>query len=211
MTPTLWGRASSVNVQKVMWALAECGIAHTRKDAGGKYGQTDTDAFGAMAPFRRVPVWQEEGLVIWESHTILRHLGRGDAAALWPADPSARARADLWMDVANTTLMPPFVGVFFEVVRFAEHERSPDRLKTHLGQLNATLDIFERQLSEQTWLAGPDFTLADIAAGALMYRYFDIGIDRPDRPALAAWYGRLTARPAYRATVMTSYDELRPT
>ena len=117
MTPILWGRASSSNVQKVMWALAETGQPHERRDAGGRYGVTDTDAFAAMYPLRRVPVWQEAGLTLWESHAILRHLGGGPAAALWPDDPAERAVADQWMEFTSTTLAPPFVGAFWQVVR----------------------------------------------------------------------------------------------
>lgn len=209
MTPRLWGRASSVNVQKVMWALAECGLAHERIDAGGRYGRTGDDAFGAMNPNRRVPVWEEAGLVLWESHAILRHLGRGPAAALWPDEPAARARADQWMEFTSTTLLPAFVGVFWQVVRTPEAERSADVLAGHLAALDAATGVLEARLAEAPFLAGDALSLGDIAAGAPMYRYFDIAVPRPERPALAAWYARLTERPAYRETVMTRYDELR--
>ena len=210
MTPTLWGRASSVNVQKVMWCLAECGVTYDRIDAGGRYGRTDEDDFAAMAPLRRVPVWQDGQITVWESHAILRHLGRGPASVLWPDDLSARAVADQWMDFTNTTLMQPFVGVFFQVVRFPPEERSVSVLEKHLKSLHAALDVMEGQLTSSMWLGGEAFTLADIAAGAPMFRYHDIGIERPERPALQAWYQRLTQREAFRANVMTSYDELRP-
>lgn len=209
MTPILWGRASSVNVQKVMWALAEAGLAHERRDAGGRYGVTGTDAFADMNPLRRVPVWQENGLTLWESHAILRHLGRGPAAALWPEDAAQRALADQWMEFTSTTLLPPFVGVFWQAVRLPAAERCETAMAGHLSALDAALDVLEARLAQAPWLAGEAFTLADVAAGAPMFRYHDIDIPRPDRPALGGWYARLCARPAYRGTVMTSYEELR--
>ena len=209
MTPILWGRASSVNVQKVMWALAEAGHPHQRRDAGGRYGRTDTDAFAAMNPLRRVPVWQEDGLTLWESHAILRHLGRGPATALWPADPVARATADQWMEFASTTLLPAFVGTFWQMVRTPADTRSATALERHLAGLDAALDILEARLADRPFLAGAELTLADIPAGATMFRIHDMDIPRRERPALAAWYARLAERPAYRDTVMTSYDELR--
>lgn len=193
-----------------MWALAECGADYIRRDAGGRYGHTDTEAFAAMAPLRRVPVWQEGDLAIWESHAILRHLGRGPASALWPDEVGTRARTDQWMDFVNTTLMPPFIGVFYQMVRFAPHERSAEALEAHRHALDEALDVLEGQLARTPWLAGEVMTLADIAAGTPMFRYHDIDVARPSRPALARWYDRLTQRDAYRATVMTSYDELRP-
>ncbi|RZW11851.1 MAG: glutathione S-transferase family protein [Rhodobacteraceae bacterium] len=209
MTPTLWGRATSVNVQKVMWALAECEIAHTRIDAGGRFGRTESDEFGAMTPLRRVPVWQEDGLTLWESHAILRHLARGPAAALWPETSAERATADQWIEFTTTTLLPPLIGVFYQKVRLALPNRSADLLSTHLGGLDAALDILDARLADSPWVSGPSFSIADIAAGSPMYRYFTMDIPRPHRPALADWYARLTRRSAYRETVMTSYDELR--
>lgn len=208
-TPTLWGRASSVNVQKVMWALTECGIAHERIDAGGKYGRTDTPEFAAMAPMRRVPVWQEEGLTLWESHAILRHLARGPCAALWPEARVEQALADQWIEFTTTTLLPPLIGVFFQTFRLPDNMRSADTLAVALRDLNAALDVLEDALTGRDWLAGDTFSIADIAAGSGMYRYYTLEIPRPGRPALARWYARLSARPAYRETVMTSYEELR--
>ena len=209
MTPVLWGRTSSVNVQKVMWALEECGIPHERFDAGGKYGQTDTVEFGAMNPLRRVPVWQEDGLTLWESHAILRHLARGPAAALWPETRNEQAIADQWIEFTTTTLLPPLIGVFFETVRLPLDQRSPEKLAKHLGALDAALDILDGRISRSPCLAGERFSIADIAAGSPLYRYFTMDIPRPARSALDEWYTGLTERPAYAKTVMTSYEELR--
>jgi glutathione S-transferase len=65
------------------------------------------------------------------------------------------------------------------------------------------------QLPQNTFLAGDDFTLADIQFGHLLFRYFDIPIARPDRPAPRRCYDALTTRPAFREHVMVSYEELR--
>lgn len=209
MTPILWGRASSVNVQKVMWALEECDVVHERIDAGGKYGQTDTAEFGAMNPLRRVPVWQDNGLTLWESHAILRHLARGRASALWPSTNHEQAVADQWIEFTTTTLLPPLIGVFFETVRLPLNKRSAKALDKHLDRLDTALDILDQRLASSPWLAGPAFSIADIAAGSPMYRYFTMDIPRPARSAVDDWYARLTKRPAYAKTVMTSYEELR--
>ena len=209
MKPVLWGRASSVNVQKVMWALSEVGLEYRRIDAGGKYGRTDTAEFFGMNPLGKVPVWEEEGLTLWESHAILRHLGRGPAAALWPDRVDGMAMTDQWMEFVTSTFQPPFLGVFFQKVRLPLAKRTEAALQRSLAQLDAALDVVELRLSESEWLAGDAFGLADVAAGAPMYRYFDMEIPRPSRPAVERWYGALSGRQAYRETVMTSYEELR--
>ena len=51
--------------------------------------------------------------------------------------------------------------------------------------------------------------MADVAAGTPMFRYFHMGIPRQDRLAIAEWYNRMKARPAYQDSAMTSYEELR--
>ena len=69
--------------------------------------------------------------------------------------------------------------------------------------------ILEARLGDNPWVMGADFTLADIVIGHVLYRYFTIEIARPDRPVLAAYYQRLTERPAYAEHVMVSYEPLR--
>jgi glutathione S-transferase len=90
----------------------------------------------------------------------------------------------------------------------AEH-RDAAAIGEAVGVLGNKLDIAEHQVSRHAFLAGDDFTLADIQFGHLLYRYFDIAIDRPNHPALRRYYDRLTARPAFRQHVMVSYEELR--
>ena len=206
MTDRLWGRASSVNVQKVMWALAELDRPHTRIDAGGKYGRTDSAEFRAMNPNARVPVWQEEsGLILWESHAILRHLAR-EAGRLIP-----EPRGDQWMDWGGSTFYPAMIGVFWQVVRTPSSERSEEKITRNLNALESALEILATGLDGTEWLDGAAFSVADIALGAGLYRYFDMDIPRNPPPAITRYYARLTERPAYRNTVMTSYEELRAT
>ncbi len=204
MTPLLWGRASSVNVQKVMWALAELGVVHERIDAGWTYGHTDTDEFASMNPNRRVPVWQEDGLTLWESHAIVRHL-----LSRHSGNVTSRPIADQWMEFTTSTLQPALIGVFWQCVRTPQAERSAQSLARHASSLNAALGILDGRLSEKDWLDGSAISGAEFAAGSLMYRVFDLEWPRAEFLAVEAWYRRLAERDAYRNTVMVSYEELR--
>ena len=76
-------------------------------------------------------------------------------------------------------------------------------------RLEKTLRIADARLADQAFLVGDDFTLADIQFGHVLFRYFDVDIDRADMPGLAGYYERLCARPAFREHVMVSYEELR--
>lgn len=191
----VWGRPSSVNVQKVLWALTEQDRAFETRVVGGKYGGTDTAEFAAMSPVPRVPVLQDGALTLWESHAILRYVSGGVSPL-----------ADQWMEYATSTLQPAFLRLFYEVVRTAPQARTLDADALVAGFL-ATVPPLEWQLQKTQWLGGDRFGMADIAAGTLMYRACDLC--DPLSPHVARWYARLQDRAAYRDIVMTSYAELR--
>jgi glutathione S-transferase len=111
---TIWGRRSSFNVQKVMWLVGELRIEHRRIDAGGQFGGLDTPEFRAMNPLGRVPVLDDNGTVMWESHAILRYLAaRYGQGRFWSESAGERSQVDRWMDWAQTALQPDFLmGVF---------------------------------------------------------------------------------------------------
>ena len=96
----IWGRNTSSNVQKVMWAVGEIGLPHERIDIGGPFGKNREPAYLAMNPNGLVPTLEEEdGFLLWESNSIVRYLAaKHRAGRLEPADLHARARASDWMD-----------------------------------------------------------------------------------------------------------------
>ena len=208
---TVWGRTTSSNVQTVMWALAEIGVAHERIDAGGPFGGLDTPEFGAMNPNRLVPVLRDDGEYLWESASIVRYLGaRYGSEQFWPADPLKRARLDQWSDWTKTTLVPAFLtNVFLPMMRNRPGERDETAIAKGVANLAKVMHVFDKRLSEAAYLGGNEPCFADIVAGALLYRYFTLEIERTDLPNLAAYYERLTKRPAYARHVMVSYDSMR--
>ena len=207
----VWGRRNSINVQKVMWAIGELDIAHEHIDAGGPFGGLDTDEFGAMNPNRRVPVIDDDGKVVWESHAIVRYLAaRYGAGTLWPDDAVLRARSDMWMEWVTADLQPAFVGgVFWNFYRTPEAQRNWPAIRQGIARSAILFRMLDHQLEGQSFIAGERLTIGDIATGAQLYRYFELEIDRPDLPNVMAWYERLKARPAYRQHVMVPFTDLK--
>ncbi|MEM8852264.1 MAG: glutathione S-transferase family protein [Pseudomonadota bacterium] len=207
----VWGRATSSNVQKVMWTVAELGLAHERVDVGGHFGGLDTDQYGALNPHRLVPtVETDDGLVLWESNAIMRHLARQDPARrLWSTDPQGEAEADMWAEWAHNAVSRPVTGLFWALVR----TRKVDHDQALIGQnLKAALDglsAAEGQLSRQAFLAGETLSIADIVLGHILYRYHEMEIDRPHLPALTRYYEGLCERQAYRDHVMVDFTSLK--
>ena len=105
---TVWGRRSSFNLQKVMWLVGELGLEHRHIEAGGRFGDLDTPEFTAMNPHGRVPVIDDDGTIVWESHAILRYLAARHGR-FWSDDPGARSQVDRWMDWSQTALQPDFL------------------------------------------------------------------------------------------------------
>jgi len=207
----VWGRASSSNVQAVMWCIDELGIEHERIDAGFTYGVVDTPVYRSMNPNGTVPMVRDgEGPPLWESAAILRYLAnrQGDAA-FWPRDPQARAQVDQWAEWSKINVAQCFTTpVFWRVVRTPIARRDPSAIRNAVLDLERVLAIADARLAKSAYLAGEAFTLADIALGHLLYRYHDIDIERADLPGLRRYYERSTKRPAYREHVMVSYAEL---
>ncbi len=208
---TVYGRATSLNVQAVMWGIAELDLPHERLDYGLSFGGVDTPDFLAMNPNGLVPVIRDANLTLWESCTILRYLGARYARfPFWPEDPVARAPIDMWAEWGKGTLQRDFAGpIFWTKIRTPAAERDEAALSAALATFDRRIELLEGQLGDAPFVTGRDFTLADLVIGVVLYRYFTLEIPRADRPALAAYYARLTERPAYATHVMVPYDTLR--
>jgi len=206
---TLWGRTSSANVQKTLWALEELGLPYEHKLVGGAYGGLDEPAYRAMNPNGRVPTLQDGDLTVWESHATLRYLAATYGEnTLWRADPRERALVDQWTDWTATTLQPGWISVFWLVVRTPPAEHDDAAIAAALTRTVAALRILDANLAERDYMAGDRLSYADIAAGVALYRWFTMAIDRPAMPGVENWYRRLQERPAFRKAVMVGYDEL---
>jgi len=206
----IWGRKTSINVQKVMWTVGELGLPHERVDLGGEFGGLDTPAYGALNPNRLVPTIDDNGFILWESNAIVRHLaqtyGRG---SLSPADEQAYARADSWMDWSLTTLYADIIlTCFLQLVRMPAKDRNTAAVESAARRAGANLGILDRQLAGRAFIVGEQLSIADIAVGALMYRYFNLALARPALPNVEAWYDRLGQRTAYRTHVMIDFKPM---
>lgn len=207
---TVWGRRDAFNVQKVMWFIGELGLEHRHVPAGGDHGLLDDPDFRAMNPHGRVPVIDDGGTVVWESHAILRYLAATyGGEAYWSDDAGERSRAERWMDWSGTALQPDFLtGVFWGFYRTPAEKRDTAAVAQKLARCAAHMQLLDRELARRPWLGGDRFGLADIPAGTNLFRYFGIPIERPSVPHVENWFRRLQERPAYRAHVMLPFDHM---
>ncbi|WP_235907723.1 glutathione S-transferase family protein [Siccirubricoccus phaeus] len=200
---TVWGRANSVNVMKVLWLLDELAIPFERIEAGGEFGRTRDPDYAAMNPNATVPTLvMPHGYTLWESHAILRYLCRTQPGgnAFYPEAPEARADVERWMDWTIASLNEPMRIVFWGLVRTPEAARDMAAVAKARDAAARLWGIVELQLEGRTHVAGA-FSIADMAMGGFLHRWFALPIDRPELPNLAAWYARLRARVPYATRV----------
>lgn len=200
----IWGRTNSSNVMKVLWLCDELGLPFERIDAGGAFGKTKEPAYLSMNPNGLVPTIEEEdGFTLWESNSILRYLcaTRAPENPLYPSAARARADVERWMDWQISALNAPMTKVFFTYVRIPEPERDWPGTEKARNDAERLWRMLEARLSGQPFVCGEALTLADIALGIYVHRWFALPIERADLPGLRAWYDRLLARPGYTTHV----------
>ncbi|OED36506.1 glutathione S-transferase [Chromatiales bacterium (ex Bugula neritina AB1)] len=208
----IYGRKSSSNVQVVMWCIAELGLDYQRLDAGIHYGVVNTASYLAINPNATVPtIIDGDYPPMWESAAINRYLSRTyPHETLWPDSPLQQAIVDQWAEWAKLNFGLNFsVPVFWQVVRTPRNKQNPEALAIALKKLHRQMSIADTQLGNNPFIAGNEFSIADLMFGHLLYRYYDIEIERPHFNNISRYYATLTNRPAYREHVMVSYDELR--
>lgn len=210
---TIWGRATSSNVQTVMWAVAELGLDHHRLDWGGAFGGNDDTDYRAMNPNGLIPVLRDGDTVLWESPVIVRYLGaRYGDEGFWPSDPAVRAGLDMWAEWAKTSLAPELIyKVFWHLVRMPEDRRDMGVVAAGAAALAQLMPRLDARLEHGPYLGGTALSFADIIVGHVLYRYMTLDFEKAVTPSLDDYYARLCDRPAYRTHVMVSYESLRNT
>ena len=192
----LLGRATSGNVQKVIFLLEELGLPFERKDYGKQWENTTTPEYIAINPIKKVPTLIDGDNVIWQSNTILRYLAATHPTALYPADLAQRAKIDSWMDWTLSELNGAYLGGFKDAKK-PDAERAADTVPN----LAAELKVLEAQLSKNAFVAGAQFSLADITLGPIVKRCIGFPLGLPVFQKTAAWVAALQARPAFQKAV----------
>jgi glutathione S-transferase len=201
---TIWGRTTSSNVQKVLWLVEELKIPFKRIDAGLSFGRNKDPDFLALNPNGLVPLVQDGPLSIWESNTILRYLAsRYGGEHLYPTDPALRSQVERWLDWQIGTLALAMSPLFMGLIRTPADQRDPVAIETARRKAGELWSLLDRQLSGHPYVAGQHFSIADIAFGNSIHRWYGFAIERPSLPHLEAWHRRVGERLGFQTHVNT--------
>lgn len=196
----LWGRANSVNVQKVLWCCHELDLAFERIDAGMAFGRNGDPDYLAMNPNGRVPTLRHGEFTLWESNAIVRYLALAfdDDLKLYPAAPQTRAGIERWLDWVLSTLQPAERPLFWGLVRTPPAERDMAALQKAADENGRLWAMIDARLDGRAYLEGDAFSLADLVIGCYARRWFGVeGIARPQLANLRRWYDTLSRRPGF--------------
>ena len=196
----VWGRKTSANVQKVMWAIGEIGLPHERIDIAGPFGKNREPAYLAMNPNGLVPTLEEEdGFLLWESNAIVRYLAaKHRASVLEPADLHARALANQWMDWQLSVAAPAITPAFLGLVRTPPEKRDHAAIEESKTKTTAAMTILDAQLAKTRYVAGDDFSYGDIPVAIMVYRYRQLVPERPRLSEMERWYAEASARQGFK-------------
>jgi glutathione S-transferase len=199
----IWGRANSINVQKVLWCADELGLEYERIDIGGPFGGNDKPEYRRLNPNGLVPTVEDNGFVLWESNTIVRYLAaRHGAGTLSPTDLKARADTERWMDWMISAAHPPMTVMFWGLVRTPPEKRDNAAIEAARKSLCDIWARLDGHLRDRDFVGGKSLSIGDIPLGCAAYRWFNLPIERPNLPHLKAWYDRLTMRKPYQKNIM---------
>jgi glutathione S-transferase len=191
------GRATSGNVQKVIWLLEELGTPYKREDYGRQFNNTQDATYLKLNPNGKVPTLVDGDTVVWESNTILRYIcNKQGSNGFYPADAAARSEVDRWLDWQLASLNNPYLGIFREAKKPAA-ERAPSWAQD-AKEMKAQLDILEGGMGGRPWIAGNAITIADICLGPIVHRCLEFPVELPGLAGVRAWREKIAARPAFK-------------
>jgi glutathione S-transferase len=201
----IWGRNTSSNVQKAMFAIGELGLVCERINVGGAFGQTREPPYLAMNPNGLVPTLEEDdGFLLWESNSIVRYLAsKYGPGALEPAGAQTRALAHQWMDWQLTVYGPAITPVFWGLIRTPPEQRDHGAIAEGKVKTTAAVLILDAHLANNAYAAGDAFSMGDIPLAVMSYRYRELVPERPALPNFERWYAAIASRPAFRDQVLS--------
>jgi glutathione S-transferase len=196
----IWGRKTSSNVQKVMWAVGEIGLPHERIDIAGPFGKNREPAYLAMNPNGLVPTLEEEdGFLLWESNSVVRYLAaKHRASVLQPPDLRGQANASKWMDWQLSVAGPAIFECFWGLIRTPPEKRNMAVIDASKKKTTEAMTILDNQLGKTAYVAGDAFSYGDIPVGIIAYRFRQLVPERAALNNLERWYAAISSRQAFK-------------
>lgn len=198
--PVVIGETRDLRVQ---WALEEMGLPYRVHGLDFDAGETKAAAYGRISHFHRVPAIDDDGFVVFETAAILLYLAE-KYGKLIPSDFHGRTRVMQWCFAALTTVEWGMMDILL-IDKFGMGDAK--RRAMMVQEVQRSLGDLERRLSESDWIAGDDFTVADILLACVLREIRRTDLIDP-YPKVKNYYARALARPAWQRTLALYAERL---
>lgn len=188
---------------RVRWALEEAGLPYRTRLL--EQGEQDAPEYRALQPFGQVPMFEEDGHVLFESGAIVLHIGER-CEALLPKEPLARARATQWLIAALNSVEPHVMNVVLIDLFYVGEEWARLRRDGARAFARKRIQAVAEALGDKPYLDGDAFTAGDLLMSAVLR----IVPDLLGSPKLEAYVERCTARPAFQRALASQLADFRP-
>ncbi len=200
----LYGHPMSTCTRKVLTTLAEKGHEAEFVLIDLTKGQQKSPEYTAKHPFGVIPYLEDEGLGLYESRAIIRYLdAKLPGNKLTPSDHPSLGRMEQWISVEQSYFTPNCMSIIREVAfkpMFGGGKPDMDIVAKGRDESARVLDIVDRALMSQAYLAGDRFSLADISW--LPYLQYlaatPYGTLITERPFVKSWWQRISTRPSWK-------------
>lgn len=201
---TIYGRANSSNVRKVLWLCHEINLPYERLDYGRGFKDAKSPEHLAINPNGYIPTIIDEGFILWESNSIVRYLARKhERDDLLGKDLQTRALVEQWMDWQLATLGPRIFPIFTYQIVGNEKFGSAEIQSEATANANSLMGILDDQLGKTgAYVAGPSLSCADFPVGMFTHRWISLDFEKPVYQHINAYYELLKQRSAFRDVII---------
>lgn len=205
---TLYTTPLSANGRKVLAVSRQLGLTPEIKLVNVYQGEGRTPEFLAVHPLGKIPALVDGDFTLWESNAILQYLSEahGDCR-LWSRDPKGRADAARWMfweasewQPALVPVLAAFVGQLVLPRAAVAPEAAPVKVRWEDERFQRQARFLDGHLRGRAFITGDELTLADFSVAGMMMYVRPAGFPFEAFPGIAAWYARIEALEAWRAT-----------
>jgi glutathione S-transferase len=199
----LYGHPMSTCTRKVLTTLAEKGHEAEFVLVDLMKGETKQPANLARQPFGQVPTLEDDGFVLYESRAIIRYLDEKlSGPKLTPSEIREHARMEQWISVETSDFTPPAMTIILNNLFGRMQGKTPDAdaVSKAREKVGATLDVLDAALATKDFLAGGQFSLADICYMPYIEYLFaaESGDLVTKRAHAGAWWKRISERPSWK-------------
>ena len=197
----IFGHPVSTCTRRVLLALNETRTPFELVVIDIPKGEHKQPAHLARQPFGQVPALDDDGFMMYESRAMARYIDDKAGGPLTPRDPRSRARMEQWISIETSNFSSPAMKFIYHTI--FKREQTPEVLATAGAALDTAYGVLERTLSQQPFLAGDTFSIAEISfAPYLEYLASTPAASKiAEHPHVAAWWSAVRERPAWRKTI----------